>query len=198
MPRGSMTQKMQTVTTFLIGLRHRPIRLALAPHGLTREEIERGWRFMAELGDDGRFDEGPSTAPLIAELDAWENLWFPITDATLSARLPAAHAVVFKNLRQSTGIEVVVGVRTFLDRIEMLEAEGRQLLIERGLTSARLDEARALLARIERADSTALPPIDDAAIGEDAMWRWYKEWSAVARAVITDRRQLTALGFQRG
>ena len=96
MPRGSMTQKMQTVTTFLIGLRHRPIRLALAPHGLTREEIERGWRLTAELGDDGRFDEGPSTGPLITELDAWENLWFPITDATLRARLPEVHVVVFK------------------------------------------------------------------------------------------------------
>ena len=46
-------------------------------------------------------------------------------------------------------------------------------------------------------ESSSRAVIDDANIGEDAMWRWYKEWSAVARAVISDRRQLTALGFGR-
>lgn len=197
MPRGSLTQKMQTVTAFLIGLRHRQIREALAPHGLSREEIERGWRTLIELGDDGRFEEGPSTGPLIAAIDAWENLWFPIADATLSARLPEVRAAVFKNLRQSTGLEVVMGVRAFVDRVEALEGEGRALLEARGLTRARLDEARALLGRIERADTPPLPSVAAGARGEEAMWRWYKEWSAVARAVITDRRQLTALGFGR-
>ncbi len=197
MPRGSMTQKMQTVTTFLIGLRHRVIREQLAVHGLTDREIERGWRLVMAVGDDGRFAQAPSTAPLIAELDAWENLWFPIADAALRARLPEVHAVLFKNLKQSTGLEVVMGVRTFVDRVEVLEGEGRALLNARGLTSARLDEARALLGRIERADSTPLPSVADAANDEDAMWRWYKEWAAVARVAITDRRQRTALGFGR-
>jgi hypothetical protein len=191
---------MQTVTTFLIGLRHRQIRLALAPHGLTREEIERGWRFMIDLADDGRFDDPPSTTPLIIELDAWENLWFPITDAALAARFPEVQAQVFRNLRQSTGIEVVMGVRTFLERIDGIEgSDARRLLIERGLTAERLEQARALLQRIERAEHSASTSSTDdgAAASEEAMWRWYKEWSAVARAVITDRRQLIALGFQR-
>jgi len=30
------------------------------------------------------------------------------------------------------------------------------------------------------------------------MWTWYLEWSAIARGVIRDRRQLRALGFARG
>ena len=28
-----------------------------------------------------------------------------------------------------------------------------------------------------------------------AMWDWYLEWSAIARGIIRDRRQLRALGF---
>jgi hypothetical protein len=202
MPRGSVTQKMQQVVTFLIGLRHRVIRQALAAHGLSAEEIERGWRLVMEVGDDGRFDAGPTSGPLIAELDAWENVWFPIAEATLSTRAPEVRAVVFKNLRQTSGVEVVVGVRTFLERIDALETgdaaqrTARRLLSERGLTSGKLREAHALIARIEEVE---LEPAaeDSSAEQEDAMWRWYKEWSAVARAVLSDRRHLNALGFQR-
>lgn len=204
MPRGSVPQKMQQVVTFLIGLRHRPIRQALAAHGLSREEIEAGWRLVMELEDDGRFDEGPTSGPILTDLDAWENLWLPIADATLNARMPAVHAEVFKNLRQTSGLEVVIGVRTFLERLDALARSddptrraARELLRARGLTDAVLDEARALIARIEQAESApASPPICTEA-QEEAMWRWYKEWSAVARVVLTDRRHLNALGFSR-
>lgn len=53
----------------------------------------------------------------MGDLDAWENRWFPITDIVLRTNHPDVHAIIFRNLRQAEGVEVVATVTTLLDRL---------------------------------------------------------------------------------
>lgn len=203
-------EKTKRALVFLVGLRVRAIAMALEAFGLTPAELRHGWSLFADVV---RTELAAGSAPspaILTELDAWENLWFPIARATLEARHPDVHALVFKNLRQSSGIGVAISVRLFLERIDGLgrpiaergigarAAEVLALLASRGLTAAKLDEARALIDRlgtIEPEEGAPEPTAAEQEAAEKAMWAWYLEWSEIARAVITNRRQLRELGF---
>jgi hypothetical protein len=147
------------------------------------------------------------------ELDGWENRWFPITDVVLATNVPEAHAMVFKNLSQTEGLEVIVSVGTFLERLETLpksREEGglgatgrnaRELLIKRGLDSNAVAEARALLEKVGKIepsdiDASGVPSEREEMLERD-LWNWYLEWSGIARIAISDRRLLRTLGFLR-
>ncbi len=203
--------KAKRVLVFLVGLRVHAIAVALEAFGLTAAELQRGWSLFGDVVRTKLAVGGAPSPAIVSELDAWENVWFPVVSASLKGRYPDVHAVVFKNLAQSSGLSVVMVVRTLIERLDGLSrpiAEGGvgalatevlALLASRGLTAAKLDEARVLVERLgtaEPASSVAHEPTSaeqDAA--ERAMWAWYLEWSEIARAVITSRRQLRTLGF---
>lgn len=207
-------QKAMRVAMFLIGLRYVAIAQRMARHGLTLAVRRQGWGYMQALSS-GRLNL-PDRLPnpkVLRELDDWENMWFPIIEATLLANFPVAHELVFRNLAQSSGAAVVFVVGNLIGRIDGLsraESEGgvgeveaariKALLATRGIDEAVLAEGRAMLAKLEEAEVDSrlegMTPEEEAA-AEDAMWKWYLEWSAIARVVITDRRQLRALGFLR-
>lgn len=202
-------QKAVRVLEFLLGLRRRRVAAALLKHGFTDAELDEGWRRLQALTAnrlDGVTLPVSSDPVLLQQLDAWENLWFPISEAALSTNFPEVYEKVFKNLSQTDGIEVVVSVRTFVGRIEALaasgpDAEARALLERRGLTRGVIDEAKVLLQKLGQVDTT----VDDAPVVtpeqeaelERRLWSWYLEWSGIARAAIKDRPSLRALGFLR-
>ena len=211
MARMTIGQKALRVVVFLLGLRHRQIAAALSRHGLTEEELAHGWTLVSTL-TTGRLGSTQSeNAALLAQLDEWENKWFPIVHAVLSTRHPAVRESVFRNLKQTSGPEVVVSVSTLLERFEQmarpvgeggLGEEGRSardLLVRRGLDAAAVAEARQLLDKLASIAAPETEPDDtweaaDAA-AERALWDWYLEWGGIARAVISDRKLLKALGY---
>ena len=74
--------------------------------------------------------EQPARAPdptVIEELDAWENRWFPVAEATLRRRKPEIADKVFLNLAQTSGIEVAVSVSTQHERSSHRRRGGRAL-----------------------------------------------------------------------
>ena len=212
MPFG-LTDKTNRVVKFLLGLRNRRVKTALKAYGMHPADIREGWALLAALGTDQadmpNVEEDDSAT--LRDLDAWENRWFPTADAGLGRRFPASHARLFLNLSQSEGPAVAVGVRVFVDRLgEMAKADGvfgvegpkaRELLASRGLTDARIAEARELLTAL--AEEVTVPddvrtPEDDeerSAAAEKALWDWYIEWSKIARIAIKQRELLRKLGF---
>jgi hypothetical protein len=179
----------------------------LATRGFTAADKEEGWNLLK--GASGAFLERSPPLPVdpktLELLDRWENLWFPVADATLARHYAALHRQVFLNLSQTSGVEVAVSVHTCVTRLRALEKTGEgqaalALLAQRGLTEAVLVEAEQLLTAfgsLPEVEAEPSPEQAEAALraAEDAMWAWYLEWSRIARSVITDRRQLRALGF---
>lgn len=210
-----LNEKLQRMLPFLVASRHPRIFVQLAQRGYTADDLAEGWRlFTSAAGANLRFEESesallpgdPATA-LLAELDALENTWFPVAKATLERRYPDLAAAVFDNLSQTEGYEVMVSVGTFLDRLDAIAAdpqgaEALALLARRGLTPEARAEARALIGRIQAAAEPSLPVIDptsreeqDAAVA--AAWAWYREWSQIARTVVTRNDMLVRLGLRR-
>ncbi len=202
-------QKAHRLLDFLVGLGDPRARRALERHGFSPAELDDGWARLRALSEVPIVVREPTTLP--SELDAWENRWFPIVDVVLRTQHPRVHEVVFRNLHQTEGAEVLVSVRTLLDRLDVigrpekkggLGKAGRDALDHlalRGLNEEALGRARALLTSVQE------PPEDDARIAdpeararaEERLWNWYLEWSGIARAVIKDRRVLASLGFRR-
>ncbi|MFO0672657.1 MAG: hypothetical protein U0235_24100 [Polyangiaceae bacterium] len=197
----------------MLGVRDQQIASVLKRYGFSEAELQEGWRLLAEAGASTSATWATAdTEATLEALDAWENQWFPIVQATLERRFPTIHAAVFRNLAQTTGAEVAIGVRTLLDRLAtMAKGQGeygpdgiaaRKTLETRGVTEATLAEPRALLDRLARiADNgPGLSPSDVAAAdaADEAMWNWYLEWSRIARAVVSGRVLLRRLGFLQG
>ncbi|MEM1416277.1 MAG: hypothetical protein AAGH15_15320 [Myxococcota bacterium] len=213
MPQLTVGQKADRVLRFLLSLQSTRITGPLIRYGFQAEDLEEGWARLRALAIV-RLDRVPPSEGLpaaVGELDAWENRWFPIVKATLGRHHPAANDAVFRNLPQTTGPKVVLGVSRFIERVrglpenqELGPEEGnaaRALLARRGLTDDVLDDAEVLVRSL---DDLLEPREDDEAdfaeelrAAEDAMWTWYLEWSAIARAVIRDRRLLRSMGFLR-
>ncbi|MEM9491885.1 MAG: hypothetical protein AAGC55_22255 [Myxococcota bacterium] len=199
--------KVDRVVKFLMGLRDRRVATVLAKHGFSQDELDNGWRLLrAVVGEKldiplaGTIDKG-----VLGQLDAWENRWFPIVRASLTHRFPSIGERVFMNLSQTAGNEVIVSVSTLIERVEALasgtgeDQAARALLAQRGLDDAAIAAARDLLDTLGTVEA-AEPGDSDAVVAqemqaEEAMWGWYLEWSAIARATISDRRLLRLLGF---
>lgn len=211
MARLTVGQKAARVTAFLVGVRKRRVASALARCGFAKEDLAEGWARLTAL-TEGRLDVVVSDGDpkLVEALDAWENEWFPVANASLRARFPEAHKFLFNNLTQTEGLEVITSVGTFLTRVEKLslpENEGglgrqgaaaRKLLVKRGITEEVVREARDLLTQLGHIESTDEPDgldEEEDAQREQALWDWYLEWSEIARTKIKNRRLLRSLGF---
>jgi hypothetical protein len=207
----TMGMKAERALRLLLGLRNPRIATALAAHGFTDKDRQEGWELLQALGKT-RFDSVnvPTDMQTIQALDAWENIWFPITGAALARRYPASHARLFLNLSQTEGPEVALSVRTFLDRYDaMSKGEGAygpegvkaaEILNYRGLNAGVLGEARALLAALGQVAPPQVPlSVEEQKAelqhAEDTLWGWYLEWSQVARVAIKQRALLRQLGF---
>ncbi len=155
MAKLTIGDKAQRVLVFLLGVRNRRVRRALASYGFTEAVLTDGWGRLQALTNNRLDFVGDGIDPtLIGELDAWENQWFPIAEIVLRTNYPAVHQVVFRNLSQTSGAEVVISVSTLLNRLDQiakrpddggLGAEGkaaRKLLEQRGLNERVAAQAR--------------------------------------------------------
>jgi hypothetical protein len=101
-------------------------------------------------------------------------------------------------------------VRTFVDRYDELTAgsnkygaeaqKAQELLATRGLTVDVINEAKALLKKLQQVAGPTEPisvetQEADLEAAETAMWGWYLEWSKIARVAIKQRALLKQLGF---
>ena len=163
-----MRTKAQRALQLLLGLRHAQVAAALADYGFTDEDLQEGWELLQAFGRV-RVDTAVPSADLetVRALDEWENQWFPLVDAALLRRFPAAHAALFLNLHQTAGPEVALLVHLFVDRIDAMSggksacgAEGVEAvkwLAKRGLKPEVLRQARDLLAELRRVADSAVP-----------------------------------------
>lgn len=208
MAKLSFTQKSHRVVNFLLGMRNPRAFGAMGRFGMTQENLTEGWHLLWDCGKvRGDKDVGPEVVEpkIIAKIDAWENAYFPVAEATLRRNFPEVHKRVFLNLSQTSGPPVVVGVKLFVDRVIGLEKssdkpskDARALLKERGLTKSVMDEALALLAEAGTPleDNGSTDAEDYAAefeAAQEAMWAWYLEWAQIARVAIKDGRILISL-----
>lgn len=206
MPTPTARKRAHQVLDFLLGLRHPEVLLALTPHGFTDADRAEGHALLAALTAVSAYDPSYKKPDTIGRLDAWENRWLPIARATLRHRYPEVYTEVFGRTTQTSGIELVITVDFILRKLDALgeatDATSREalaLLTARGLTTEVLGEARALLAEATNVTKRAYEPIDEDAVSatEEALARYYAEWSAIARVAVTDRRHLAWLGLTR-
>jgi len=210
MAKLSIGQKAERVLKLLLGLRNARVAETLRQYGFKDSDLAEGWRLLQRLTDGRLQQRGPAKQDpaLLAQLDAWENHWFPIAGAALRGRFPEVHEWLFLNLSQTEGPGVVVTVGTLLTRLDKLASEpalgergaqARELLRERGLSDNTLQLARNLLQALGSvAPSSAVSAPADSEqqeTAERALWSWYLEWAEIARVAVKDRRLLRDLGF---
>lgn len=211
MAKMSVGDKASRVLKMLIGMRAPRVAAAMAVYGFSDAELQEGWQLLQDVSRV-KLDAssgGAMSAGTLAELDGWENRWFPIAEATLSRRFPAVHAQIFKNLSQQSGAAVAVSVRTFVERFDLMAAgagsygaEGtaaKAVLEARGLTADVVNQARGLLETVGKVVTLTGPTIDDERKklekAEADLWAWYLEWSQIARVAITQRGVLRQMGL---
>lgn len=216
MARMTIGQKGDRVLTLLLALRNVRIAGTLTRHGFTNADLDEGWTLLRSVTRtqlDAPVDEPPVNNDALQALDEWENKWFVITSATLQRRTPNVYEVLFRNLSQTEGVEVIVSVGTFLDRWDNLDKpvkdgglgndgkEAKKLMATRGLTNAVINDAKALVGKLRRVDEP-LPDLEKIEAEEASfdkaereLWAWYLEWSAIARNAIKQRSLLKKLGF---
>lgn len=201
--------KSRRTLSFLIGTTHPRVAQKLEPMGYGPHEIRTGLKLVSDY-TTARLGTKPGIDPtLLGDVDAYENHWFPIVEVVLRTNFPAVHAIVFLNLTQSSGVDVLVTVPTMLDRLELVakpvdkggHPDGPAALARlgrRGFTPAVMTKGRELVAAISTTDARTTPTVDPDAIvkAEEALWNWYLEWSGIARAAIKEPSVLASIGFR--
>lgn len=204
------SDRIARVLTFLRGFTDPQVAAKMAAAGFTQQDLDEGWVLVRKASGERLAvvpgNGGAADPKLIAQLDAWEDRWFPVADATLKRRWPGLHADVFLNLAQTSGPAVAVTVQTLVDRLERLDGKdgkaARELLAKRGLDGHMLANARDLLKQLGTlAPAPTYDPEADRKArdeGEDEMWAWYLEWSQIAQAAIKNGTLLQRLGYLQG
>jgi hypothetical protein len=192
-----------------------PIRAQMAKVGYDAKAAREGWDRLHRA--TGYHDVPELDVPLVDErvrdavvaLDAWDDTFFARADAVLADDFRDQHAFLFAGgLRSEAGPASMLGVRTFLDRLDALDrgrpdsadADRAALAeLERvGLDAAERARARDLLATAE-----TLGPVVEGAPRDDSdheaalyeVWRWHRRWSQLAHTVIKRRDHLVQMGL---
>jgi hypothetical protein len=204
-----LNDKILRIVTFVLNVRNPHIFAQLGTRGFSQATLDEGWRLtITATGSRLRFMEGApvmvadEARDLLAALDGWENMWFPVVNATLTRHFPDLREQIFANLSQTSGSEVIFSVSTLLDRLEGVKGTAAgALLEERGFNADVRKVARDILAKLQQKQSAVLPELDpetrqeqEAALVE--AWAWYREWSDIARTIIRRPGQLIRLGLR--
>src|SRR5690606_35990413 len=176
--------KGERVLKMLLAMRDDRIASVMARYGFTPDVIREGFQLLEQLA--GRRGQIPRHAPpadpkLLDRLDAWENKWLPIAEASLGRHHPEVKEQVFLNISRESGRSVYITVRLFTDRVIALasgtpaEKAARALLAERGLCEEMVGEATQILHKLGEIEEPApLPTLDpeEIAAAEKALWAY--------------------------
>ncbi len=217
MPEVTTDKRFARVMKFLMASCEKKIARILMTWGFTDEDRKEGWELLDRAAGrhlavtPGRGSFATQYRGIVGAVDDWENTWFDVAEAALARLSPKVHAVLFQNLSKTSGPEVVLNVRTFLERIDaMKKAEDDDnksaltLLEKRGLTDGVLDEAMGLIEKIAaaEADDDEDENAEDEAARKaereqavEAMWAWYQDWAKTARTVVKNRNYQVMLGL---
>lgn len=169
--------------------------------GFTQEDFEEGWRLLRATSpahlDTVKTSPVAVQREAITQLEAWAKRHIRLVEVAVKNRYPKLHERIYSGLPQLEDYSVVLGVTHFLDRLAAAEGDDgaalRALLEKRGLDAAAIARAREWVAAVTSSPPDA--PETNYQPAEDAVWRWYQEWAAVARETIEDRRILIRLGL---
>jgi hypothetical protein len=200
----------------------KPIRAQLASRGYSTDDHTEGWKLLSTasghaMAAEAAVEEHNPARQAIRELDAWDERGFRLARAALRRLHPAQEAFVFENLTASQGAQAVLGIVTFLNRLDSLESgverkatrradrAALDTLARRGVTTVERERLRALVIAAQSS-----PEISDADLEGDAaattakakrdvelanLRAWYEDWAATARSVVTRRDYLIRLGL---
>ena len=207
-----LNEKMQRTLSLLMGLRNPRIFATMAQRGFDKEMLKEGWKLFTDaagykMDSDVSYDPlAPNEAKeMLSELDQWENTWYPVVDVTLEKRHPDVHEIVMKNLSQTEGNELLVSVKTLLDRLDEIASkpEGQEalaMLEKRGFTDEVRSRANALLEQLQSTGGVGDALNNDFFEQRDKsvekMWNWYLEWSTIARTLINRGDILIRMGLR--
>ena len=207
---------------FLRGLGRSPLAHGqLEQAGYRQVDHEEGWQLLFKAAGyaPGVPDAPDSTGDdAIVTLDAWDENGFARIRAALDRLHPEQSSFVFAgDLEAESGPKAVIGVKTLLDRLDMLDsgkgrpksahkadAEAIATLERRGIGEAERARLRALVEEASALGPSA--PIREAVQSSAArkeartadlakLHAWYKDWTTTARSVIKQRSSLIALGL---
>ncbi|MCA9664096.1 MAG: hypothetical protein KC503_00865 [Myxococcales bacterium] len=197
-------RKITRALRFLTAVSENPeIASLLRQRGFDEEAMAEGWSlFDAAAGRHLATERQPSRRSIQPMVDQWENTWFDVADAVLGRLAPTVHQRLFLNLSKTSGLDVILTVRTFLERLDAIEAEGGDenvaavaLLTSRGLDQEVREAARRLVDEASSMPEPSRARDDESRDREiDALWAWYQDWAKCARTVIGSRAQLITLG----
>ena len=187
------------------------IRAKLAARGYDDTEHHTAWDLLHrvthfEPQSTSSFSQDQVVRVAVVSLDNWDEPGFRITAAALKHRHPEQHAFVFENLEPAQGEAAVLSVSRFLGRLDELESSpdrvatraadlaALETLAKRGIHAQERARLRGL---VDTAQSVLMPPGESPERQQNlaALHGWLEEWSETAKAVITRRDYLIALGL---
>lgn len=181
---------------------HAGIRGALARAGFSADDHREGWTLLEAVcaygtyGIDPAEDEPAQTANV--RITAWVQTHFPRLRTALARVHPEA-LPLFAGIESPAAEESVLALATWLSRLDVLEptSSACTTLARRGLTEAVRAELHALVHTAQGAPRVESAPVLRAPREQEllALHRWYTDWAGTARAVITRRDYLIALGL---
>jgi hypothetical protein len=184
-------------------------RSILADVGYTDEEHARGWNnYVTLMGSERPVSTAviaPDAKAAVDQIDSADESLFKLTRFSLQTRYPEQCSKLFDGLRAQTGYSAVIGMETFLTRIQALregsptDQAAAELLRRRKLLSE--ERENELLRAIQVAKGLNVPAAPR--LTEDAGYQqaarefveWVREWRGIASIVITRRDDRIMLGL---
>lgn len=199
----------------------RSIRHVLEEHGYMPAEHDLGWRLLMASMSSATARDGDLMAPTrdaVSELADVESPLFRSSRAALDRLHPEQGELVFHNLEPAGGAGAVASVALFLERLDALESDPNraqtreadqaalQTLAVRGVGPDKRAQLRRLVDVAMNVSGVGADSVDEATDGPEfarhqrdllALYAWYVDWAAVAKAYIRRREQLVRLGLGR-
>ncbi len=208
--------RLRRIVGFLLAVREPQVAKHLRRSGFTEVELREGAQLLA-AALNGRLDETPSKESKVSlrkELKRFAREWLSVVRHALERHYPEVADRLLAGLTWTEGADTANLVTILLQRLEeMDDATGvygeagpraRAVLAARGLTAEVVAEITSTLHTLgefngteDELESAQPDPRAELRKAEEAAWAWYREWSGIARAVITDKGALYKLGFGR-
>jgi hypothetical protein len=202
----------ERVLQFLRGTQFKPIYAILQQAGYGKDDHAEGWRLLKSACGSEEItpmhDEG---AQAVKELDAWDEGGFRRARAALTRLHPEQMAFVFRgDLKASEGLPAVMGVLTFLDRLDELEKSpdrkstrkadkaALETLAKRGIDDVERKRLRKLVDIVQKSPVMTGTEGQAEEAKQEALVElraWFEDWSTTARSVVTRRDHMIRLGL---